>query len=112
VTLRSFGGKTGPWGAVTSKNVTIRTLAGKRFRARLVLDHLTGLIVNVAWAGHYRYGRSFIVGWMPNHKKAGCYTGRVTNYEAMRAAHHRCWASVVPEFALGPDPAELRAAER
>jgi hypothetical protein len=109
---KTYGKSTGPWLFVGSKSCTTRHLGGRRFRARLVSDRVSGPLLNVAWAGHYRYGRSIVIGWMPDHRKAGCTlsVGMLYDHKAGPPAvdTHRCWARRLPEFELGKDPRELR----
>jgi hypothetical protein len=100
----SWGRSTGPWlwwGPITRP----QDIGNRRIAARLLLDRQSGIVFNVATV----LTGSLVLGWYPNHRKAGCVTGfgRVRATGEKVAERHYCWARNL-DLELGPDPIKLR----
>jgi hypothetical protein len=80
--------KTGPW--IYWGPIRNYAALGMWAAVKLVCDPLNGVFLNIAVV---KLG-TLVLGWMPNHRKAGCLTGFGVVYlngEEPKIEHH-CWA--------------------
>lgn len=102
---KSWGKPTGPWG-FWGKLDSIWTLGGWPLAWRFEITEEAGVFLNVASP---LFG-TLVVGVYPDHHQPGCVTGFgvVRSIDASPIEpHHYCWASKLPQIALGPEPRDL-----